>query len=223
MKLHNFIVIFGTGVIFVSFIFSVFFLKKEKPAYYAHILIFIVLGLLLSINTISNNNIAWILNRKLSIFIEQALLTFQSLMLGLFFLNILNASKFIFKAKYILATSLILQCCLSLIVLTKNTEIRPSIIPNTVLLIFCFFYFKDLIKNKPTLVLANSAAFWVVLGIFYSCCIGFSVNFLIPFISKDPHTIDLRLQIFSIANIANIILYLFLIKSYLCLKHPQNS
>jgi hypothetical protein len=32
-----------------------------------------------------------------------------------------------------------------------------------------------------------------------------------------------RLQIFSIYNMSLIIMYLFIIKSYLCLKHPQHS
>jgi RsiW-degrading membrane proteinase PrsW (M82 family) len=104
-----------------------------------------------------------------------------------------------------------------------NIEIRPSIVPNLILLVFCFFYLKDLMKNKPTVVLVQSSAFWLVMGIFFSSCIGFPVSALIPFISKSEQYSNLRFQIFSVQNMSLIIMYLFIIKSYLCLKHPQHS
>jgi len=222
LKLHYIIVLFGTGVILIAFFVAICFSKKEKPFYFNYIFLFIILGLLLSANTIKSNSTAWLFNKKISIYIEQLLLLLQSLVLGLFFLEILKISKFVKKVKLLLFLSVLLQSILIINVRLTNTEIRPAIIPNLFFLALCFLYIRDLMTNKPTLVLVKSSAFWIVMGIFYSSSIGFPVNSLISFFPRDQHIFNLRLQIFSIANMAVIVLYLFIIKSYLCLKHPQN-
>lgn len=222
MILSYFIILFGTAVISIAFIIAIIFLKKEKRPHFIYIFLFILLGLLISINTIANNNTTWLLNKKISILIEQSLFLLQSLLLGLFFIKVLNKSNFIKKAKWLLFFSIIIQISLLIVVLTTNTEIKPAIISNLILIYFSIFYLKDLMNYKPTLIIVKSSAFWIVMGIFYSSCISLPVNLLIPFISKNQEYQNLRLQIFSISNISLIILYLFIIKSYLCLKHPQN-
>ncbi len=222
MRLSYFIVLFGTGIIIIAFIIAIAFIKKNKPLYFKYIITFIILGLLLSANTIVNNNDIWFSNKKISILIEQSLLIFQSLMLGLFFIEVLNKSVFVRDTKLLLFASIFIQIALLIIGFSTNTEIKPIISSNLFLLIFSFFYLKDLMKNRPTLILIKSSVFWIVMGIFYFSTISFPINSLIPFIAKNHEYRNLRSQIFSISNISLIVLYLFIIKSYLCLKHPQN-
>ena len=201
---------------------AIAFAKKDKPLYYKYIFLFLILGLLISINTIASNNNAWLLNLKIPILIEQSLFLFQSLMLGLFFIKVLNKSIFVKKIKQLLFFSILIQITLLIVVLTTNTEIKPAVSSSLFLLICCFFYLRDLMNNKPTLILVKSSAFWIVIGILYFCCIGFPVYSLIAFIPRNQEYLNLRSQIFSITNMSLIVLYLFIIKSYLCLKHPQN-
>lgn len=201
---------------------AIAFAKKDKPSYFRYIFIFIILGLLLSINAITNHNFAWLFNMKIPILIEQLLFLFQSLMLGLFFWEILKNSVFAKRIKPLLFLLILIQIILIIVVHSANTEMRPTIVPNLILPIFCFFYFKDLMNNKPTLILVKSSAFWIIIGILYYCCIGFPIYSLFAFIPKNQEYLDLRSQIFSITNMSLIVLYLFIIKSYLCLKHPQN-
>ena len=222
MELLNFITLFGTCIIVISFFVALFFIKRKKPQYYRYIFLFLFLGILLSSNTIANHASAWLLNRKKSILIEQLLLLFQSLLLGLFFLEILKKSIFAKKIKWLLFLMIFIQFILLFVVHLANVEIRSNIVSNLILLIFCFFYFRNLMKNEPTLILVRSSAFWIVIGILFSSCIGAPVITLVQFIPKNQEYINLRSQIFSIFNISLIILYLFIIKSYLCLRHPQN-
>jgi hypothetical protein len=222
MKLHSFIVLFGTGIILISFFTALAFVKKEKPHYYRYIFAFITLGLLLSVNTIAGNNYTWSSGLKIRILIEQLLISLQFVMLGLFFLDALKKSFFYKKIKWFLFFSILIQLCVIVFVHVANIEIRPGIIPNLILFIFCIFYLRDLMNNKPTLILIKSSTFWLVMGIFFSSCIGFPVSSLIPYVSKNQRFADLYFQIFSIQNMSLIVMYLFIIKSYVCLKHPQN-
>ncbi len=223
MKLHGFIVILGSVIIAMSFITALFFAHKTKPAYYRYIFFFIILGLLLSVNTISSNNYTWRYGLKFRIFIEQLLVFLQYIMFGQFFSNLRKNSVFLKKVKWIFLLSIPILFVLIIAVHLENIEVRPSLVPNLVQLIFCFFYLKDVLNNKPTVVLVQSSAFWLVMGIFFSSCISFPVISLMPFISKNETIANLRFQIFSIQNMSLIIMYLFIIKSYVCLKHPQYS
>jgi hypothetical protein len=223
LKLAVFIFVFGTTIIAIALIFALFSFKKQIPFYYKYIFLFIILGLLMSTNTAVNNYQIWYFNKKISILLEQLIFMFQSLMLGLFFIDILNKSTFVKQIKRLLILSLLIQITILIIVLSTNTDIRPTIPSYIFLLICCVYYLRDLMNNKPTLILVRSSAFWIVMGIFYSSSIGFPVNSLISFIPKTQEVSNLRLQIFAVLNMSVIILYLFIIKSYLCLKHPQSS
>jgi hypothetical protein len=223
MKLHGFIVALGSIIIVISFITALLFAHKTKPAYYKYIFAFIVFGVLLSVNTIASNNYTWRYGLKIRIFIEQLLVFLQYVMFGYFFLNLLKNSVFVKKIKWFFLLSIPILLIFIFAVHVANVEIRPSIVPDLVLLVFCFFYLRDLMNNKPTVVLVKSSAFWLVMGIFFSSCIGFPVSALIPFISRSDQYSNLRFQIFSIQNMSLIIMYLFIIKSYTCLKHPQHS
>lgn len=222
MQLHSFIVWLGTAIIVISFFIALVFTRKVKPHYYRYILAFIIMGLLLSVNTIASNNYTWRYGLKIRIFIEQLLIMLQYGMFALFFWELLKNSVFAKKIKWMLVMSTPILLGLIFVVHFANIEIRPSIVPNIIMLILCFFYLKDLMNNKPTLQLVQSSAFWLVMGIFFSSCIGFPVSSLIPFISRNQEYANLRFQIFSIQNMSLIIMYIFIIKSYICLKHHQS-
>jgi hypothetical protein len=222
-QLHELVIWIGTGIILLAFLIALSFAKKQKPKYFTYIFIFIILGLLLSISSFFYAYSKTILaNLKFSFIIQQILLLLQSLMLGLFFIEVLRESTFIKKTKYLLFLSIISQIIIISFIILKNADIRPSISYNIILPIFCLFYFKFLLINKPMVILAKSSIFWIVTGILISSCFAFPVNSLISFIPRNEQYINVRGQIFSIANMALTVLYLSIIKSYLCLKHPQN-
>lgn len=221
LKLHSFIIIFGTVIIFLCFLIAIISSKRCKPVYFKYIFLFVVLGLLLSANTITSEYNVWRNAFKTRIFIEQIITFSQYVLLALVFVDLLKHSSYKNKLKWLLIISTPIQVGFILIVHIGNIEIRPNIIPNIVLIFCCLFYIRDLMNNNPTLVIIQSSAFWLVMGIFFSSCIGFPVGTLMPFISKSEEYINLRFQIFSIFNMSIILLYLFIIKSYLCLKHPQ--
>lgn len=222
MKLHSFIVTFGTFIISITFLTALLSIKKEKPHYFKYIFVFIILGLALSTNTISSNYYTWRYNMKTGILIEQLITVSQFVMLSSFFRELLQFTKFVKIIKCLFFLSIIIQIFQILIVQLTNTEIRPTTISNLFLLILCYFYVRDLMNNNPTLILIKSSSFWIVMGISFYSGVGFPVSSLIPFISKAPEYSNLRFQIFSIYNVSAIIMYLFIIKSYLCLRHPQN-
>lgn len=221
MKLHNFFVFFGTGIIVITILIAITFSKRLKPFYYNYIFAYIILGLLLSVNTITSNKYAWSKSLMIPIILEQLIFLFQSLLLGLFFLEVLKKSRFKKTIRWLLFVLILVQVVIVVVVHSTNTDIRQAGASSLILLIFCFFYLKDLMGNKPTLILVKSSSFWIVLGILFSSCIGLPVSTLIPFIPKNQEYFNLSSQIFSLFNISLIILYLFIIKSYLCLKHPQ--
>jgi hypothetical protein len=222
LELLNFITFLGTSIIVISFFVALAFSKGKKPRYFKYIFLFVFLGILLSLNAIANNSIAWVLNRRMPILIEQILQLFQSLLLGLFFLEVLKKSMFAKKTKWLLLLMIILQTIFLFFVHMANIEIRSNIISNLIFLIFCFFYFRNLMKNEPKMIIAKSSVFWIVIGVLFSSSIGLPVITLIQFIPTTEEYINVRSQIFSIFNMAIIVLYIFIIKSYLCLKHPQN-
>jgi len=220
--MYKFIVLIGTGIILIAFFFAITYIKKRKPDYFKYIFLYLLSGLLISANTIMANTSAWILKNTKSILIEQVLILLQSLLLGKFCLGVLKESVYAKKIKWLIYLMILTQIIFIIIVHTENIEIRPSISSNLILLIFCSYYFRNLMTNEPTLILVKSSAFWIFMGIFFSSCIGFPVGTLTQFIPKYGEYGHVRSQIFSIFNVSLIFLYLFIIKSYICLKHPQN-
>lgn len=221
MKLHYFIVILHTVVIVISFLFAMLYFKKEKPHYYIYIFTLIIIELLLSLNTIAGNNCIWLSGIKSRILIVQLIILIRDTLIGVCFWEFLRKTKFAKTIKSLLIFSFLCQIIIILIVQKTNTEIRPGSVLNLIILIFVFFYFRDLMINKPALILAESSSFWLTMGFFFSSCIIFPISCLIPFIPKTQEYSNLHYQIFSITNLALIVMYLLIIKSYLCLKHPQ--
>ncbi len=221
MSLYKFIIFFGTSIILITFFVAVAFLKTEKPNYFKYIFAFVLFGLFISLNTILHTNFG--IGRNIIMYaIERVFTLFQFFALGLFFTQLLNKSLYARKIKLLFYISTFIGIILIPIAVLAKAFIYTQIATNLVLIVFCVFYFRDLLNTKPTLILIKSSAFWIVTGIFFVCCISFPIYSLQPFIaSNHEYKIVIR-KIFSISNMALIVLYFFIIKSYLCLKHPQN-
>ncbi len=216
------IIILGTTIIAITFFIALYYLRKSKPVYYKYILGYIVLGLFISTNTFTNRQFNFFTKRN-SFLIEQSLCSLQFLMLGLFFLTLFhigNLAKPIIKMIYI---SIVLQFTFLINIFLNGTAIYIHTVSNIFLIICSVFYFRDLLNNKPTLILIHSSTFWIVTGIFFFSCVSFPIYSLYPILPKDHAFRNLSSEIFSLANLSVIVLYLFIIKSYLCLKHPQNT
>lgn len=222
MWLHNFIIHCGTVVIFITLAVSIYYYHREKPAYFRDIFIFILLGILLSSNSILLRE-KWGFIRKAPYLIQELLLLGQYILLVLFFLKILINSSFIKKIKTIFIFSLLVNILLWFLSFYKNIDIKPSSISTLFLLSYCAFYVRDIMTNKPTLILVKSSSFWIVMGIFFYSCISFPIVTMIKFIPRNSEYINLRSELFSVINMSLIILYSFIIKGYLCLRHPLSS
>ncbi len=222
MNLHIFIIQVGTGIIVITFLVALLFRKKEKPGYFKYIFLFVLCGLCLSLNTFYSNYYAWLANFKIGILIEEILLTIQSIFLGLFYFSLLRNSGFGFNIRLAIIISAILQLSVIAFVHIAKIEIRQNILASSTTLILSLFYFKDLMSNKPTVILKWSPSFWMVMGSFFSSCITIPILSLIPFLPKESEYSDIRNLLFAFNNISFVTQYLLIIKSYLCLRHQQN-
>jgi hypothetical protein len=221
LKLHNFIIHFGTVIIIVAFFVAILFIKSAKPKYYKYIFAVIILGLLISANSIIHLFIK-IENERMLSSIERVLLLFQFIALSFFYRDLLKESIFYNKTKRLIHFFIFIQITLTSISILFKIPSYVKIVPNFFLITYSVIYYRYLLKNKPALILIQSSAFWIVTGVFFSFCVSLPIYGLTPFMVRYPEYTNLRFQLFSISNMALIIMYLFIIKSYLCLKHPQN-
>lgn len=221
MELHKFIVLLGTGVILVAFLVAIAYAKRAKPKYYKYIFAVIILGLLISANSILHLFIKIESDIILST-IERILLLFQFIALSFFYTDLLKESISYNKSKRLIQFCIIIQIALTVISIIFKIPTYVKTVPSIFLIIYSVIYYKHLLKNKPTLILIKSSPFWIVTGIFFSFCVSLPVYGLTPFMVRYPEYKNLRFQLFSISNMALITMYFFIIKSYLCLKHPQN-
>jgi hypothetical protein len=221
LKLHNAIIFIGTFIIIINLLIAIFFIRKEKPYYYKFLFIFIFVGLLISLNSIINILIKPLGNQILPI-TERLLLLVQFFLVAKLYKELLKKSLLKKTINNLFYLSILVQITLVSISIFMSVPSYTKIGTNAFLILFSVFYYRDLLTNKPKLIILKSSTFWLVTGIFFSFSISFPVYALIPFLSKFPDYNNIKYQLFSISNIALIVMYLFFIKSYLCLKHPQN-
>jgi hypothetical protein len=218
MTLHKFIILFGTFVILLTLTIALFAKKTDRPAYLKYIVIYIILGLLISANTISHIIFNQPFGQKKHILLFDLLYLFQSLALSLFF-------KTIIKRKIVLPLILISTLAQIIFILRQFdtfTTFDVNIFATPVFIILSIFYFRDLLQNRPLINLTKSSLFWFTVGIFFWACVSFPIYSLHFQIKEYIHNRNIIFQIFSISNMALIVMYIFFIKSFLCLKHPQN-
>ncbi len=222
LKLHIYIVYFGTGIILITFFVALTLRRKEKSQYFRYILVFVILGLIISLNTILRERFK-LYSLKISISVENLLTLCQGVMLSLFLIAQMKNSKFKLLIKFLFFLSILIEFSLIIFQIAKNYIFYPRLATYLCLIVLCTFYFHDLLNRRPTAILSKSPAFWIIIGIFFNCCVSFPIYSLIPFLVKYTEFRNIKLQIFAISNMSLIVMYFFIIKSYLCLKHPQNS
>jgi hypothetical protein len=223
VSLTNFIIYFGSGIICLAFFVTLFYFNTPKPDYFKYIFWTIFFGLLISINGI------FFLNGKFfPIFflrmIQAGMVIIQSILLGFFFLQILSHSLFKKKLYYTLCICIVIQLLIFITGLINNADnfAFPTPIACLMLAVFSVFYYRDLLIGNKKLVILKSPVFMIVTGIFCWSCISFPIYALVHFVPLKSNYMIFLDRLFTISNIALIVMYLFFIKSYLCLKHPQN-
>lgn len=101
------------------------------------------------------------------------------------------------------------------------TRFYPSltylyILESSILVIPCAFYYYELFVFSPRLDLLQDANFWTVTGLtFYLFC-TLPLNFVLYHYMKTNYLI--YVDIFSIINLFYVLLFVMIIKSYLCKK-----
>ena len=98
--------------------------------------------------------------------------------------------------------------------ISETTQSRVYTAEGVILLMICLFYFIDFFKKPPNLNLNNEPVFWVSTGLlfFLTCTLPYSL--LENYIRKKFP--DLILTSYSIFYIFYILLFLMIIRAYLC-------
>jgi len=217
MSILNYTVIWiGTGVILLAFIISLIFSKSNK-AYMNGFFFCVLIGLLLSINTIISR-FFFLYDKQISFLIQNTLFILELFFWTLFFLKLLRDAK----NKRIIQTLFITTLSLAFYILYYNSTDQSNLhvlgLLNICKTIFCILFYHNLFKKISDQNILLEPSFWIVNGlIFYSCL-------SIPFYGLNNY-ITLQFSplisnnIFSISNMLIIIMYLFFIKAYLCKPH----
>lgn len=220
--LNKVVILTGTFVIFISFLFAVAINKESsKRLYMRYFYLYPLIGLLISTNTILSR-IFNFYNLKISYILQQFLPILDLIFWLSFFLTLFISKidrkiiKWIFGATVVLVT-----------VLFFNTDLnKPNLhsysILNICKAIFCVLFYSSLFKNVPTLNIKLEPAFWIVTGLLFYSCLSIPFYSLHDYIKTQFPFIIAR-NIFIISNILFIIMHLFFIKAYICTTHLHKA
>lgn len=98
--------------------------------------------------------------------------------------------------------------------ISDSTQSKVYTVEGAILLIVCLFYFLELFKEPSNLNLKNEPVFWITTGLlfFMSCTLPYSI--LENYIHRNYPEFDF--QLYSIFYIFYILLFLMVIRAYLC-------
>ena len=100
--------------------------------------------------------------------------------------------------------------------INPNTVNRIYTIESSILLIPSLFYYFEIFKKPTTMNLMRESSFWVVTGIFFSMICSLPYCVIENYIRKNNS--QLYPQLFSIFYIFYSLLFMMIIKAYLCEK-----
>jgi hypothetical protein len=107
---------------------------------------------------------------------------------------------------------------LQLFFFTDLLDIRPLhnlyIAESIILLAICFFYFIELFKSPPVSKLTNTPSFWVSSGLMFYLFGTLPITIITDYVFFTDWL--LYANLFSIINLFYIILFLMIIRGYLC-------
>jgi len=145
--------------------------------------------------------------------IQNILLIADFIFWGVFFFRLLRQKIKILQFLFIL--------CLTITILLRfingfdKAGFEIYAITNFGKALFCLFYYIELFKTKPKLILKNEPAFWIVSGLFFYSCVSLPFYAIYEFIhARFP--ISISKNLFSLTNIAIILMHILFIKAYLC-------
>lgn len=223
MKLHFFVVYLGTFIILLTLIVALYYIRTQKPKYFRYILTNVILGFLISINSILYDFFGNIGNKDLFYYIAHWLNFLQFLSLYKFFFTFFTNDNSIKTIKWLVVILSIIQLGFLLYswVIT-DLFLYVRIIGLLLLIVFSVKYFRNLLGSKPTIILLKSSSFWIVTGVFFSFSVNLPIYSINPFLRNFSGFENIGFQLFSISNMTLIVFYILIIKGYLCLKYPQN-
>ena len=228
MLFRDIVTFTGTGIIITALLVSLLSINNDfAKNHFKPIQFFILIGLLISINTIQFSHFR-IIKSKDTFFIHGILSILQVLLLGIFLLKTIENRKQLVSGELILFATISIELFLVfknyLMGSLKNTSIYVHhTLGNLALIFLCIQFYKDLFKTKQGVRIINSPTFWVVSGIFFYNTISSPIYGLFNFIPESQGFKSLKWILFQVSNISLIVCYFSIIKAYLCLKHHQNS
>lgn len=146
--------------------------------------------------------------------------------LSLFILFIKKPIMNIKPIKVYVSAGIVMACLLVFFVLCthKENQLLLFIINNFGLFVLCCFYFVRLFSSTEIVMIKSEASFWAVSGLLICMCISLPFAaykfFLSSGLAKDY---DIQQNVFYVAIFGYIIMHLFFIKAYLCLKKQTAS
>lgn len=212
LQYHKWVIHIGTIIILISFIFA--FLNRKVsniPRYLQLFYICPFFVLLLSLNTIA---CLWINHypARIGIFMEKVLSYIDFIFWTVFFYS-LNKHHSTKHWNYIFAV-FILAFTPSLFI--NSYEKFPYVslaVLNFGKCLYCLFYFHDLFKILPKIVLKKEPEFWIIIGLFFYTTVTIPIYVTTTYLSNN---MDVRLMLFSFTNISIMIMHLLFIKGNLC-------
>jgi hypothetical protein len=129
-----------------------------------------------------------------------------------------NKFKIIIKALSLIAFGMFLFYTIRNLYFLKPIKLHELnvtyIIESSALLLFCFFYFVELFKSPPVGKLLKSPDFWVSSGLMFYLICTFPVTIIANYLVETMPL--LYLDLFIVIYIFYILLFLTIIKAYLC-------
>jgi hypothetical protein len=207
-------IIFGTAVIFCSFIMALKITKKNTSLHLKFFYLYPLLALCLSIFTITNNFVFTYSKLTVAI-VENIYILLEPLFWGYFFLKLFDNKKAFFLTKIIF----IFSVCLIIYLVVKNNlqnyNLQVLAINNLSYVFYCSIYFFDLFKNDPVKKLKSDTTFFIITGLFFYSAFSLPLFPVSDYFRSSNYS--LTVSIIWTVNFIIIIMHLFFIKGYLCL------
>lgn len=204
-------------MIFLSF--ATAFANRKKnltPKYIRLFYIYPLMILILSTNALLVTLIQ-LYSIKIASLIEQYFTTADFIFWIVFFYQLFKDSTIL--KKFVFLVSLVILVLITFVTYHPLSTYINLGISNIGKCLFCLAYFYDLLHSVPKVILRFEAVFWIVLGLFFNTAVTIPIYLTIHYLNIN-HS-EISQQIFSLTNIAIIIMHLLFIKGQLCILLPQ--
>lgn len=217
-SLNSIVILFGTGVIIISFVFSLL-IRKYKIGYMQWFFICPLIALFSSINSIYSlffpaYHMGFMYTVQSFFFVLDFIFWYA------FFNRILNNQNETKKLKILLFATLILVVYLIFFSSAGRQNLHVLALTVTCKAIFCLLFFHNLIKNLIYKNITKEPAFWIVTGLFFYSSLSLPFYGLHSYI-KMHFSLIISSNIFSVSNMLIIVMHFSFIKAYTCIIHQH--